>query len=721
MRNAERLCLAHFWVAFVAFLAASVLGTWQMWVRSPLGANVGTPSQYFMSVTAHGVSMAYVLTTFFIMGFGYFVAVTALNRPLPGRLWAWVAYWMAVLGVVLTVVTIAAGRASVLFTFYPPLTASVWFYIGLVLVVVASWIWCVLMMVAMVAWKRENPGRPVPLAMFATVANAVMWLWTTVGVAVELLFQVIPAALGLVQTIDVGLARTLFSWTLHAIVYFWLIPAYIAFYTMVPRAAGGRLYSDTMGRLTFILFLIYSLPVGMHHLLMDPEHGNATKFIQVLLTAFVAVPTLLTIFTITASLEIAGRLRGGRGIFGWIAALPWERPMVLATGLGFVMLGFGGFGGIINMGYGMNAMVHNTAWVTAHFHLIFGGSVVIMYFAIAYEIWPRLTGRDHPALAPLRLQLWLWFLGMMIMTLPWHWLGLQGQWRRVANFNYADPIIAGWGPWVVVSLGGGVVLLVSALLFVRNLAILHRGPALAVARPLYSLAVHPPHRVPAALNGFALWNVLVLVLMVAAYGYPIVAVPDRAVAECDRSQGRVGIAHGRRCSAPFGAACARPAMADVVQRRRAGHSARRRPARRADHPDCPGPRCRARCLHGDLPGARHSSWIAGATAAFRPHATDAGFAGDLDPRCPANPRARRRAARACQGAGGLCRLPRRNRCFDRARVSAPRRPVGRCDLQAALRLSDRQPGPSADDGRRQGAGRSGHCRRGGVLRRTAAA
>ena len=169
------------------------------------------------------------------------------------------------------------GQASVLFTFYPPLTASPWFYIGLVLVVVGSWIWCVLMLVAMREWKRENPGRPVPLAMFATVANAVMWLWTTVGVAVELLFQVIPAALGLVQTIDVGLARTLFSWTLHAIVYFWLIPAYIAFYTMVPRAAGGRLYSDTMGRLTFILFLVYSLPVGMHHLLMDPEHGNAIE------------------------------------------------------------------------------------------------------------------------------------------------------------------------------------------------------------------------------------------------------------------------------------------------------------------------------------------------------------------------------------------------------------------------------------------------------------
>ena len=193
----------------------------------------------------------------------------------------------------------------------------------------------------------------------------------------------------------------------------------------------------------------------------------------------------------------------------------------MAVGLSFVMLGFGGFGGLINMGYGMNAMVHNTSWVTAHFHLIFGGSVVIMYFAIAYEIWPRLTGREYASLAALRWQLWLWFVGMMIMTLPWHWLGLQGQWRRVANFNYADPIIAAWGSWVIVSFVGGLILLVSAFMFVANLLALHRSPLPVFHRPLYALAVHPPHRVPAALNGFGLWNVLVLVLMLVAYGYPI--------------------------------------------------------------------------------------------------------------------------------------------------------------------------------------------------------
>jgi cytochrome c oxidase subunit I len=113
---------------------------------------------------------------------------------------------------------------------------------------------------------------------------------------------------------------------------------------MAPAEAGGRLYSDTMGRLTFVLFLIYSLPVGMHHLFMDPEHATGFKFLQMTLTVLVAVPTLLTVFTISASMEVAGRLGGGTGLFGWIRALPWERPMVLATGLAFFMLWFGGGG-----------------------------------------------------------------------------------------------------------------------------------------------------------------------------------------------------------------------------------------------------------------------------------------------------------------------------------------------------------------------------------------
>ncbi len=521
MQNSSCLALYHYWVAFAAFLPAVALGAWQMLMRSPLPAPLDDPNAYYTSVTLHGTAMAYVVTTFFAMGFGYAVAATSLGRPVRGVTAAWIGFAVCLAGTLMAVVIVLSGRATVLYTFYPPLLGSVWYYLGTLLLVGGSMIWVVLMIYNMVTWKRDNPGQPVPLPMFAITATALLWAWTASGVTIELVGIILPTALGLTTQIDAGLARTLFSVTLHAIVYFWLMPAYIAFYTLVPHAAGGRIYSDTMGRLTFVMFLVFSLPVGMHHLFADPEHGSGFKFLQSFLTFFVALPTLLTVFSVSASLEIAGRLRGGRGLLGWIPALPWHEPMVLAVALSLMMLGLGGFGGLVNMSYAMNSMIHNTSWVTAHFHLIFGGAVVIMYFAIAYEMWPRISGKPLRSKALARWQLWLWFWGMMITTIPWHITGLMGQPRRVAIFDYSDPFIARMGPLVVISAIGGLILLVSAVLLIVILVRSQLG-ATQLATPLrYALVVNPPTHVPASLNGFALWNAIVLVLMVAAYGYPI--------------------------------------------------------------------------------------------------------------------------------------------------------------------------------------------------------
>jgi len=263
------------------------------------------------------------------------------------------------------------------------------------------------------------------------------------------------------------------------------------------------------------------MPVGMHHLLGDPEHGSGFKFLQSALTFLVVLPTLLTVFSICASLEIAGRVRGGRGLLGWIPALPWHEPMILAVGLSLIMLGLGGFGGLVNMSYAMNSMIHNTSWVTAHFHLIFGGAVVIMYFAIAYEMWPRITGRPVRSKPLARLQLWLWFWGMLITTVPWHIAGLMGQPRRVATFDYADPLIAPMAPLVIISVIGGLILLTSAILLIVILVRSHFGAQAVGEKLRYALAVNPPMSVPPSLNGFGLWNAIVAVLMIVAYGYPI--------------------------------------------------------------------------------------------------------------------------------------------------------------------------------------------------------
>jgi cytochrome c oxidase subunit 1 len=518
--HARKLVLAHFWVAFVAFLGAVVLGEWQMFVRSPLAQWVNNPEHYYRSVTAHGTVMAYVLPTLVAMGFGYAISELALQRPLWGLKWAWAGFWMVIAGTVMAAVTMALGQASVLYTFYPPMIASPFYYFGVVLVVVGSWIWVALMSVNLRAWKKANPGATVPLAMFGNVAGAYLWAWTSLGAAIEVLVLILPASLGLTDTINAGLARVFFSWTLHAIVYFWLMPAYIVFYTIVPRVIGGRLYSDTMGRVAFVLFLVFSMPIGLHHLFADPQVGAGFKFVHAVMTAMVSVPTLLTVFTITASVEIAGRLRGGKGLFGWVKALPWDHPMMLAVTFSFVMLGLGGVGGLINMSYQLNETVHNTQWVTGHFHLIFAGAIVIMYFMLAYELWPQLTGCAPLSSRWVKLQLWLWFIGMMVLSMPWHWVGLLGMPRRMAYYDYTHPDLQPQAWTVVVSTFGGLLMTISAVLLVVILAT--AGRRRAEPPPFtFSRAAHPEARTPALLNGFALWVAMMIGLTLVNYGYPI--------------------------------------------------------------------------------------------------------------------------------------------------------------------------------------------------------
>ena len=113
------------------------------------------------------------------------------------------------------------------------------------------------------------------------------------------------------------------------------------------------------------------------------------------------------------------------------------------------------------------------------------------------------------------------FGGMLVMTIPWHITGLMGQPRRVAIFDYRIPFVARMAPLVMISVIGGLVLLISAILLITVLVRSHLGERWLKEPLRYALAVNPPREVPSSLNGFALWNTIVLVMMVVAYGYPI--------------------------------------------------------------------------------------------------------------------------------------------------------------------------------------------------------
>ena len=522
----NKLAFWNFFVAFAAFALALPMGAYQVLERSGMFPAIESASVYYASTSTHGVLMAYVLSTYFIMGFGYHTAVHSLKQKLwvPG--FAWTGFWVSTVGVVLAASALLTGNASILYTFYPPEFAHPIFYIGAALLIIGSWSWCVVMVVMTVQWKKANPGKPVPLVMYGTVMNALLWLWTTIGVASEVVFQLIPTSLGWADTVDPGLSRVLFSETLHAIVYFWLFPAYLVMYTILPKEMGGKLFSDEMARVAFVMLFIFSVPIGMHHLYMDPMIAAGWKLVHMFGTFMVAVPTLITGFTIIATMELAGRLRGGKGLFGWLKTLDYQNPVVLASTLSLLMLTIGGWGGVINAAYSLDALIHNTQWVPGHFHLIYGGTTIIMYFAAAYWLWPKITGHQLFSNKLVVLQLWLWFIGMWITTMPWHYLGLVGQPRRVDTFQayqQAEELVRSWDFSMLIMNGGALILLASGLLFVYILYMTSREPEVneAEREVSYAEAIHPPLRVPNLLNSLAFWNWAMLIYLVASYGYPV--------------------------------------------------------------------------------------------------------------------------------------------------------------------------------------------------------
>lgn len=524
MIHDRKLAASHIGVAVGAFTIAAAMARMQALSRAGLDLPGRSPEIYYLSVTAHGVLMALVFTTFFIMGMGIAFTTQALDRPMRYPRLAWASFWIAVAGTAATAWAILWGKATVLYTFYPPLQAHPAFYIGLTVVVIGSWLWSAVMIGTYLQWKKDNPGSPVPLPVHGLLATIIVWLICTVGVAAEMLFQLIPWSLGISATIDPVLARTLFWYFGHPLVYFWLIPAYVVWYTVLPRVAGGKLFSDPLARMVFILFIVLSTPVGFHHQFMDPGISAGWKMLHTVNTMFILFPSLVTAFTIVASLEVAGRMRGGKGLFDWLGKLPWGDPLVSSVLLSMILFAFGGIGGAINASYGMNAVVHNTAWIQGHFHLTVGSASALTFMGTAYWLVPKLVGRELELGLLAKVQPYLWFTGMTFFSISNHITGLMGMPRRIYESTYGGSAVAAqWDVLTLVSAFGGLMLYMSAFFFILVMlgTVLagkkHEQRTIEFAEPLEGAPV-----APGVFDRLQLWVVVAIVLVIVAYAYPLI-------------------------------------------------------------------------------------------------------------------------------------------------------------------------------------------------------
>jgi cytochrome c oxidase subunit 1 len=482
---------------------------------------------YYQGLTLHGVLNALVWTTFFICGFLIYVTVHAYRQPLPRPEIAELAFWMMLVGLVMAAVPMLTNDATVMFTFYPPLLAKWSFYLGLTLVVAGTWLVTAALVLANRAWRAEHPDERTPLAAFMSLVTFLMWSIASVGIAAEMIFFNLPLSLGLIEQTNPTIARTLFWLTGHPIVYFWLLPAYVSWYTLVPRQCGGKLFSDPMARVSFILFLLLSAPVGLHHQFTDPGISPTWKLVHAFVTFAVFFPSLLTFFNVVASLENAGRSQSGRGWVGWIRKLPWNDPTVTPQILAMLLFAFGGIGGLINASYQVNLAVHNTAWIVGHFHLTVGSAVTLTFMSISYWLLPRLLGCRLGAPKLATAQGWLWFFGMIIFSNALHRLGLLDMPRRTAIGaapylqQVATPVVAEWRAILPLVAVGGTILAVSGIAYVVICVMTAvAGKRVMALQPdlEFSEAQAGPEHAPAMLDRWGIWVVVAIALVLVAYG-----------------------------------------------------------------------------------------------------------------------------------------------------------------------------------------------------------
>ncbi|MDH3706396.1 MAG: cbb3-type cytochrome c oxidase subunit I [Acidimicrobiia bacterium] len=482
---------------------------------------------YYQGLTLHGVTLALVFTFTFANAFLSLTTMKGFGRPLVSAAARDASVTLAWIGVAMAGIAILANEATVLFTFYPPLQATSIFYVGAVLLVISTWLVLLNMLLTLRAWRADHPGERIPLLSYVSIMSYIMWFLASLGIAIEILVFVLPWLWGWTDTIDPQFTRILFWFTGHPIVYFWLLPIYVSWYMFLPKQVGGKLYSDGLTRMVFLAFLLL-LPVGVHHQFTDPGIPFSSKTIQWVLTFAIFYPSVITLFSVVASLEAGGRARGGKGWLGWIWKLPWGDPAVsgqLLAGLGFML---GGISGLVNASYTINLTVHNTAFIVGHFHLTVGTAVALSIMAICYWLVPYLTGKALWGRQLAVAQGWLWILGVMFFSRGQMQGGIEGMPRRtnIAEAPYAEQFSDGnalesWRWADGLAAFGGTIMFISAVCFFVVIlgTIFNRTQVSTVQRmPVVERPVHGVRDTWAILDQVWVWTLIAGLLSALVYG-----------------------------------------------------------------------------------------------------------------------------------------------------------------------------------------------------------
>lgn len=485
-KSAESLMKVNAVVGIVALLVAGllalgvVLTRWQEvhWLPA---------DTFYMVLTAHGINALIFWIIFFEMAVLHFASSTLLRCRIATPKWAWVGFFLMLIGAVMNNIAVFSGSSSVMMTSYVPMQAEPHFYLGIILFAVGALIQVFVFFGTLVIAQQEKTYEgSVPLVTFGAITAAIIAVFTIASGAI-ILIPTFLWSIGYVSHIDAEMYRVIW-WALGHSSQQINVAAHISIWYLVAGVLfGARPMSEKVSRFAFLLYIFFLQLASAHHILVDPGMSTEWKIFNTSYAMYLAVlASMIHGLTIPGAIEVAQRGKGfTKGLFEWLRKAPWGNPVWSGVAISIVTFGFiGGITGVVMGTEQINLIIHNTIYVPAHFHATVVTGTTLTFMAITYLLIPVLFRRQLFLPWVAKMQPYVFGGGMTILILFMLGAGTMGVSRRHWDMDFAGAAMAFEYPAIAYTLmavgaiggvlgvvGGGMFLLVAvgSLLFGKKI------------------------------------------------------------------------------------------------------------------------------------------------------------------------------------------------------------------------------------------------------------
>jgi len=438
--QAQALIKANAVAAVVFLLLGGLMGLGVALTRWP-AVHLLPAEMFYLVLTGHGANVLLFWIIFFEIAVLYFASAILLNSRLAAPKLGWLGFILMVAGALMANYAVLRGDSSVMFTSYPPMMASHWFYLSLILFAVGALIGvgCFFGTLVIARGERTYEGS-IPLVTFGALTAAIIAVFTIASGAIIL----IPTwlwSLGLISNIDPLMYKVVWWGMGHSSQQI-NVSAHVAiWYAIAAMVLGAKPLSEKVSRTAFLMYILFLQLASAHHLLAEPGMSAEWKIVNTSYMMYLAVMgSMIHGLTVPGSIEAAQRRNGfNKGWFEWLTKAPWGNPAFSGMFLSLVMFGFiGGISGVVLGTEQLNVLMHNTIYVPGHFHGTVVAGTTLAFMAVTYLVLPLIFQREvmWPKLA--KWQPYLFGIGAGGISLFMMGAGTLGVARRHWDITLTD-------------------------------------------------------------------------------------------------------------------------------------------------------------------------------------------------------------------------------------------------------------------------------------------